>query len=490
MMKKVLFGLSAIIALFATSCQNDLDIFGTNAGKSSAVTFNVATPEIATRAFSDGKTAKTLQYAIYDSEGQHLSDLDGQKPIDMTATIELQLTTGENYTMLFWASNDEAPYTFNPETKSVSVDYAAAKTICNDEKRDAFFARHDFRVNGKQNEVVELYRPFAQLNIGTNDYEAAKKSGYEPTLSALTVKNIYSTLNLFDGSVETPTEVVYDYSAIPTSETFPVENYDYLSMNYLLVAPSKEVVEIELGYKEADTDAKTRIIGSVPVQRNYRTNIYGQLFTSNVGFNVQIVPAYNEPANNISSDDLYLAAAIGGNISLTEDVELPTTLLVQSSLVLNLNGKTLKNKADNTATDVIIVSGDATLTINGEGTVEAVSGNDGYAVIVKDNAKVVINGGTFKAGTDADGAANAVIYVRGNGKAYVNGGNFPNECNSAYVLNKKDADRATTTIEVKGGTFTGFNPADNTAEGAGTNFVAEGYAVSADGNIYTVNASN
>ena len=185
--------------------------------------------------------------------------------------------------------------------------------------------------------------------------------------------------------------------------------------------------------------------------------------------------------------ELAAAAAAGGKFTLASDITLTSTLAVSENMTLKLNGKTLKNKIDNAKTDVIVVAENATLTIEGEGTVEAVTGNDGYAVIA--DGTVIINGGTFKAGKDAEGAANAVVYVRGNGKAYVNGGEFPNENNSAYVLNKKDADRATTTIEVKGGTFTGFNPANNAAEGAGTNFVVEGYeSVENPTGVWTVQA--
>ena len=60
---------------------------------------------------------------------------------------------------------------------------------------------------------------------------------------------------------------------------------------------------------------------------------------------------------------------------------------------------------------------------------------------------------------------------------------------SKFVLNKKDADRATTVISVTGGTFGAFNPADNAAETSGTNFVAEGYQskeTEAGSNIWVV----
>ena len=70
-MKKYLFTMSAIAMLFATSCQNDLDI-PTAVGGEATVSFNVATPEIGTRAFGDGTTATVLQYAVYDAQGNIL----------------------------------------------------------------------------------------------------------------------------------------------------------------------------------------------------------------------------------------------------------------------------------------------------------------------------------------------------------------------------------------------------------------------------------
>lgn len=181
------------------------------------------------------------------------------------------------------------------------------------------------------------------------------------------------------------------------------------------------------------------------------------------------------PAPVSTEEALATAAANGGSIILAEDITLsaPISVAENKVLTINLNGKTLTNKKENSATDVILVANGATLTINGEGTVEAVSGNDGYAII--SDGTVIINGGTFKSGVDAENKPNAVIYVRGNGKAYVNGGSFPNDNDSKFVLNKKDADRATTVISVTGGTFGAFNPADNAAENPGTNFVAEGY---------------
>ena len=180
-----------------------------------------------------------------------------------------------------------------------------------------------------------------------------------------------------------------------------------------------------------------------------------------------------EDEGQIAEAELRAAVQLGGNVELTNNVVLTAPLNVTKDLVLNLNGFTLTNAVENAATDVIVVAEGATLTVEGDGVIEAVSGNDGYTIIA--DGTVVINGGEFKSGKDANGAANAVVYARGNGQVYVNGGYFPNENASNYVLNKKDADKTTTVIEVRGGKFVGFNPAQSPSEYPVENFVAEGY---------------
>ena len=56
------------------------------------------------------------------------------------------------------------------------------------------------------------------------------------------------------------------------------------------------------------------------------------------------------------------------------------------------------------------------------------------------------------------------------------------------LLNCKDADykAGTAKITVKGGKYKNFNPANNTSEGNGTNFVAEGYTSTQDGEYWVV----
>ena len=371
-MKKILFGLSAFTMLFATSCQKDV-AFDTNVEESAVVSFNIDTPDLATRAYSDGATATVLQYAVYDAQGNELTDLTvTDATINGSAKVELQLTTGNTYSVIFWAAAPNAPYTVDFANKTMTVDYTAA--VSNDEARDAFYKYYTFTVKGAQTETIELRRPFAQLNIGTADYAASTSAGYTPTQSAVTVKNVYSTLDLVGGIVSNEVAAEFALADIKKDETFPVAGYEYLAMNYLLVASDKETVEVEFTYTDG-TNEKTRTVGSVPVQRNYRTNIYGNLLTSDVDINVEIKPDYNEPAHEL--DALHKAALNGGTITLTEDVVLTTPLEIVSELVIDLNGKTITGAYSKS--EGAIIKNNSSLKLVG-GTISSTGANGGSAI--------------------------------------------------------------------------------------------------------------
>ena len=381
--------------LFATSCQNDLD-FDTAVGKTSTVSFSVGTPEIATRAYSDGATATKLQYAVYNAAGEELPDLtvtNGE--IHGSTTVNLQLTTGNTYSVIFWAAAEDAPYSVDFGTKTMTVDYNGA--VSNAENRDAFFKYHTFTVKGAQTETIELKRPFAQLNIGTADYAASESAGYVPTQSAVVVKNVYNTLNLATGVVENEVEANFALADIKKDETFPVNGYEYLAMNYLLVSADKTVVDVEFTYTDG-SNAKTRTVGSVPVQRNYRTNIIGYLLTNPAQFNITIDEIFEKPD--------YKLVYAGGTAEHPEKLETvlekvgaeknPIIKVATGSYVSwttgASHGSTPLIDATNTVTETITIEGEgknSVLVVDGAG-VGSLRAANGAKLIVK-NMTIVDN---------------------------------------------------------------------------------------------------
>lgn len=295
MNKKLFLGMFAAAGmLMATSCQND-ELDAVQSGKESVVSFTLEQPGIATRAYSDGLTAKTLTYAVYEAGTQTVvtQSEDEVTFTNKTATVNLRLVTGKSYDILFWADAENAPYTFDARNQTITV---ANNLTSQDESRDAFFAAEkSLLVDGAINKTITLYCPFAQLNIGTTDAEEDAVKNYAPIQSSVTVKNVYNTLNLLSGEVTGATGLTYAMANIPgEGETFPVDGVKYLSMNYLLVDAEKELVDVEFTVSNG-SHTITREYTAVPVQRNYRTNIYGKILTDPADFNIIIEEEYEKP---------------------------------------------------------------------------------------------------------------------------------------------------------------------------------------------------
>ena len=313
MKKSLIFSMFAATMLLATSCQQD-EVFVDNSG--AVVTFEISTPEIATRAFSDGATATQLQYAVYDADLK-LVDREGLKGTEQfnnkKANIQMDLAAGKTYNVLFWAAAPDAPYTIDYDKLVMSVSYEGA--VSNAENRDAFYCFKNITVKqGNESVKVILTRPFAQLNIGTDDLEKLDGVSAQNTQVAVPV---YSTLDLVNGTatgnVETET---FAFAGRPQGETFPVADYEYLAMNYLLVGNDKTVVDVEFSYGTAESN-NTRTFTSIPVKANYRTNIYGSLLTQGVDFNVEIDNNFsNDPENPYNNN--YGSYAIASKADLKE----------------------------------------------------------------------------------------------------------------------------------------------------------------------------
>ena len=166
------------------------------------------------------------------------------------------------------------------------------------------------------------------------------------------------------------------------------------------------------------------------------------------------------------------AANANETVTLVSDVTLEKFVTIDKSITLDLGGKSITRDGGNA---VIYVNGaDVVVTITGEG---SITGNQ---TVWAANGTVKIMNGTFT----GVGVTEAV-YVSGNGHAEIYGGTFANG-DGKFVLNQRDGDRETSSITVYGGTFVGFNPADNAAENAGTNFVADGYKATETDGVWTV----
>lgn len=300
-MKKAL--LSVVVfaaALCATSCTNEMESFENFCGeKESTVRFVVKAPMVQTRAgiFGNGTTAQDLYYAVYDKDGEIVEKIskitaENKQTINLETTVEFKLVNGNTYSIIFWAESSDSVATIDWENQTMTYNPTKANT----EGYDAFWAYVEpFKVTGPiDGPDVDLFRPFAQINVGTDDFEFAADAGSTMLTAGISV-TLPNVLNLVTGEVSgNATTMLYEETAFPTApEEFPISGYKYLSMNYVLVKDVKELITLNFNYSSA-TQNYTYEWTNVPVRRNYRTNVYGSIFTEDAKYKVTIQPTLTD----------------------------------------------------------------------------------------------------------------------------------------------------------------------------------------------------
>ena len=339
-MKKIFYCLCAASAMLFTACSDEA--VNAPVEGESLVTITTQLPaDLGTRTFGDGMTATNLTYAVYEKDSQTPLIVKEDKVAfsGLTATVNLRLANGKKYDLVFWADNEDAPYTFDADHQTVNIDYT--NVTSNRENLDAFFAHEDdLLVNGTVNKTIQLKRPFAQLNIGATDYAAATTAKFTTAKSAVKVNHVANALNIRTGEATGNETITFADAAVPAdTERFPVEgvNADYLAMNYLLVDDAKQLVDVEFTATSTQAETITRSYANVPVQRNYRTNIYGNILTEEANFNIEIVPGFDEPANNMPVFETTVSNQEQMEDALATDAE---------NIIINIKGSASFDRSD------------------------------------------------------------------------------------------------------------------------------------------------
>ncbi len=573
-MKKIFYSLFALASMaMTTSCSDELENGTVSNSNEVQVSFNVQLENVTgSRAVGDGKTAKELHYAVYKVDkdnsdgigiGTEIQAMRGEGTItmkeDLTAEVKFTLVKGQTYNFMFWAqcSDGEKYYYIDYPKGTIDVKYDDAddgatpnvkeKTIAaNDENRDAFFyVRKDLKINGPIEEKIILKRPFAQVNVGTQIGSLKDAATAEVWIkeSQFVIDNVATKLNMYTGAVSSDenTTVAITYTKAPIIESLENLNdgigelkdvdgkdYEYLAMNYILV--NDQNGENPDGSKKATINGTFEIFGSqtqngaiesinkfaipnIPVQRNWRTNIIGDIMNETVTFNIVIDPKFEKDHNYFTEQELAYAFANGGEITLENDVELKQPLILDNKdnfVTINLNGHTITapkftesngtiSKGETDSWPFFVKAG--TLNIKGNGYIESQACTYSMAVFaIGQDAKVNIYDGIYKnAGEGSD-----LIYAKNGAKINIYGGTFiacekqtgvDGTLEKHSALNLYGNGAGGSEIIVYGGRFFEFNPADNKSENPKKDFVAEGYTVTpeviaGEGTYYTVNKKN
>ena len=424
-MKKCFLLMAGIILLAFTACQSDELANGGRNGEVAA-SFSVQLPgngnNAVTRAATagDGTSVNRCIMEIYLNDELYSRQIGTIQPDGLTAGFDVRLVTSQTYKFVFWADHVESVEgeaiktdlhynTADLRNISMKGDYNGSSK---DDTRDAFFASLEKLVTNAFSESVELTRPFGQLNIKTEDLASIpnnQKDAFVPVTAGLSFKNLYTGFNAATGNLLGESTAVAYKAASDV-----VDANGNLTVDYLFApntAGGQHLVNMTLAvYNAAGGQITTKDLNNIPVQRNYKTNVTGNLLTVDSKVNVTVAPAFSSPALSetvievASVSEVAEALKTNTNVVVTEapkeaatislpkyesgDVAVSITLPETSNdITINYTtetGEESKNAPKElnitapSASKIIIEASESTVTLNGQSytTVEATTADN------------------------------------------------------------------------------------------------------------------
>lgn len=360
----------AAAALLSASCQHNEHPMGLPSGEEVSVSISAVLPGDGGAVVKsdeepgNGSEVNRCILEVYLIGDDNAASLYGKREIvkitDLKASFDdLNLITGQKYRFVLWADYVDGTESVDDldtdkfynthgtgglqNVTMMTEDYAG-----NNDRRDAFFYRSEdvVTVTGPADYTLDLKRPFGQLNIITTDYGLIPKdhNGLLPAKVQLTYKNIPTGINLLtgellttdtDGSVTTQ-EVAGTAVDIAGPAVEGNDDAKQLSFDYILApATGQHVInELKMSFLKSDgsaTGITDYTFKSLPVQRNYRTNVSGALLTDRAGLSIEVKPDFDETVTVAEQAETIEAAQLAINAGMT-DIEF--TKAVNGTIIL------------------------------------------------------------------------------------------------------------------------------------------------------------
>lgn len=290
--------LGAIVAF--TSCQKDNLSDNLPDGGEVRVSLTAKVPgEMLSRAHGDDGVTRYIMEVYVAGTDELYKRISQSGPV-----FEVRLVTGKSYDFLFWAdkqADDAEPFYTTASLKAVTM---VAPYTGNSEARDAFFSNElmNVRINSTPL-ATTLKRPFAQMNIATGlkDVPAA----YQPDAVKISFETlqVYTKFDVSTGFATDNAAAAAWAASAATTGAYSVyaEGNDYknLATDYLFANAEGHSVNFTMDFYKGTTPITSRAFNSIPLKRNYRTNIVGELLTVGSKITVTIDPVFAEPALSV-----------------------------------------------------------------------------------------------------------------------------------------------------------------------------------------------
>lgn len=419
-MKNLFLFFAGFFLLALSACQNDE--FGENGKGTVSVSFTAQLPEggATTRADAgDGSQINRCILEVYLGDEVYVRKVVAVSGTSATFK-DVRLLTSQRYDFVFWA--DHVTVTDSDEALEADLHYDTSANLTNitfkgdyngstkDDTRDAFFCKTTQDVTNALALNVNLTRPFGQLKLITDDYNKIS-NGHAPTTAKLTFKSVHTGFNALLGepTAATTSELNYLFADIVNlnSET---AGKALLTLDYIFAPSSGQLpMDMTLTAPISGQNDVTRDLTSIPIQRNYVTNVTGSLLTSTANVTATLEPAFTDinesPYVEATTTTGVVEALNSGavNVKLTVAPEGAATIALpeavkDKAISISLPATTAKvtvsahESADNapaaltidapSASDVDIQTPNSTVTLNGADYEKVTASTAGNTLII------------------------------------------------------------------------------------------------------------
>ena len=390
----------AAAALLLASCQRD-ELGGSSlSGEEVTVSISAVMPEggepVVRSATDpgDGSDVNRCIMSIYLAD-EGLADgpiLYAEKVIAQvsgkTAVFpDQRLVSGHDYRFVFWA--DQVADNTSETGRAADLHY--------DTQNFPTVLSEVVTVSGPSTQSFELRRPFGQLNIITNDWGAIPEKAADqlrPAKVKLTFNDVPNTIDLLTGKVSG--EAYLSGDAVKVSQIAQDGDAKHLSFDYILAEPDDQTILADFTMDFLADDGSTQVTDpytftNIPVQRNYQTNVRGNLLTDRTGVEIEVVPEFDGllPEEVNDAETLIAALQNGGYVKFTSDITVTDATIAPAGTPINidLGGHTLTFESDVASLEAY----NSTVTISG-GVVEAMNIPKTTGNAVNDLLHVLDNG--------------------------------------------------------------------------------------------------
>lgn len=330
--------LAGAAALLLASCQRDELQGGSISGEERVVTVTAVMPSDPVEVRSndnpgDGTLANRCLMQVYVVDDPQTPIAYGEPQTaavsNLSATFETRLMSGHAYRLVFWADCATAPAAeggeyrdkyYDTEEFPSKVSLITTAFRGNQDELDAFFGEASVTAEqlaaGPVSVTADLTRPFGQLNIYATDYAQIPVENMKPAAVNIAFTNIYTSIDLTTGELSDLAPVTYAAAVAPHDAATGHLTFDYL----LATGEEDAIADFTMNfYTSVDATAgaaEPYTFSSIPVRRNYITNVRGNLLTDRTAVTVDVVPLFSNAEDNPIEVNLVEA---GSTVNMPDD---------------------------------------------------------------------------------------------------------------------------------------------------------------------------